>query len=375
MDKIYIGYNQDNDYDFNESRCFGNTDYFERCDAEVTDSGYIYHLVLTAMQDPEYYFTISDKVLQDINSLKCVLMFDYTFESRNNSIEHDFDKYKSIITNTLTKYNIDLPYIYVDCNPYNEHTYDLYFNRWVIELGRACLQPYKDYSDVLVCEKELCINERQYKVASFNRRPDESRFKLVNALKDNTDVLCTLGKPEEHDMDFYAEHWPDLVTMLPMEYDLNLDLAEPNKVSILTYALQELSYVQVVNESLCHYNPNHMFVNEKTFKPIACLQPFIINGMPGTLKHLHELGFKTFSAWWDESYDQETDFGIRLEKIISVVDTLTKLSHEELISMLNDMKDILEYNRKHLIAMPRKHSIDFYNQLTNLSIDAINLSA
>ena len=36
-----------------------------------------------------------------------------------------------------------------------------------------------------------------------------------------------------------------------------------------------------------------MFITEKTLKPIACLQPFIVNGVPGSLAHLKHLGFKT----------------------------------------------------------------------------------
>ena len=108
-----------------------------------------------------------------------------------------------------------------------------------------------------------------------------------------------------------------------------------------------------------------MFLNEKTFKPIACMQPFIINGMPGSLKHLHELGFKTFSDWWDESYDNETDFKKRSDKVIKVVNELCNLSHKSLLNLIIDMQDVLEHNRSHLILQPKKHSIDLYNQIIN----------
>lgn len=367
MEKIYIGYDNNNrlSMEDNLSRCFGNTDYFISTDINNIPGKYIYHLVLTAMLDAEYVYDISDKVLHDIQNDKCLLLFDYTFESRNNSIEHDYDMYKTVIKNTLINYNIQKPYIYIDGNPYNIHELDLYFNRFLVEVGRACLHPIAHNSDVLVFEKEQNLHEREYKISSFNRRPDENRAKFVNEFKDRSDILCTLGLPDEHDIDFYNNLYPDLVPMLPIEYDLNLDLNAPNLVSILNWPLQQVSYIQVVNESLYHCNENHMFINEKTFKPIACMQPFIINGMPGSLKHLHELGFKTFNNWWDESYDAESDYTKRTQKVFNVINQLCEFSHKQLIDLLVDMQEVLEYNRSHLISQPRKHSIDLYNQIIN----------
>ena len=108
MEKIYIGYDDNNrlSMEDNLSRCFGNTDYFVSTDINNIPGKYIYHLIVTAMLDAEYVYDISDKVLQDIQNDKCLLLFDYTFESRNNSIEHEFDMYKAVIKNTLSKYNI-----------------------------------------------------------------------------------------------------------------------------------------------------------------------------------------------------------------------------------------------------------------------------
>ena len=365
MERVYIGYDENNrlSAEDNLSRCFGNTDYFVSDDINNIPGKYIYHLILTAMLDAEYVYEISDKVVKDIQNDKCFLLFDYTFESRNNSVEHEYDIYKTVIDNTLSKYNIQKPYIYVDGNPYNTHKLDLYFNRFLVEVGRACLHPIAENSDVLVFEKEQNFNERKYKIASFNRRPDENRAKFVNEFKHRSDILCTLGLPDEHDIDFYNNLYPDLVPMLPIEYDLNLDLNAPNLVSILNWHLHQVSYIQVVNESLYHSNKNHMFINEKTFKPIACMQPFVVNGMPGSLKHLQELGFKTFSNWWDESYDLETDYDKRTQKVFQTINDLADLSHKQLIDILIDMQDILDYNRNHLILQPRKHSIDLYTKI------------
>jgi hypothetical protein len=110
-------------------------------------------------------------------------------------------------------------------------------------------------------------------------------------------------------------------------------------------------------------------LNEKTFKPIACLQPFLINGMPGSLTHLHELGFKTFDKWWDESYDNIVEHDLRVEAVAKITLELCNKSHEELANMLYDMYDVLSHNANVLRKYPLHKNL--YNQLSNFSIDGI----
>ena len=92
---------------------------------------------------------------------------------------------------------------------------------------------------------------------------------------------------------------------------------------------------------------------EKIFKPIYCLQPFIVFGNPGTLKELQKLGFRTFGEFWDESYDQEISFTKRLEKIIEIMKDLANKTHGELLQMTREMSDILEHNYTHMIQASR----------------------
>jgi hypothetical protein len=66
------------------------------------------------------------------------------------------------------------------------------------------------------------------------------------------------------------------------------------------------------------------------------------------------MGFKTFSEFWDESYDLETDHKIRFEKIMSVVKFIARWTEEQRIEFTHKIKDIVEYNVKHLNTMPNK---------------------
>ena len=79
------------------------------------------------------------------------------------------------------------------------------------------------------------------------------------------------------------------------------------------------------------------------------LRPFIILASPGSLSLIRRLGFRTFSQWWDESYDEEIDHGKRFEKVMKIVDDIRSLSDYDLHDMLIEMKSVLYHNRKHAI--------------------------
>jgi hypothetical protein len=69
---------------------------------------------------------------------------------------------------------------------------------------------------------------------------------------------------------------------------------------------------------------------------------------PGTLKYLHEHGYKTFSDFWDESYDDCTDHEKRLYKIFDVIKYIESKTITELKDIYNDMRPILDHNRIHV---------------------------
>lgn len=88
---------------------------------------------------------------------------------------------------------------------------------------------------------------------------------------------------------------------------------------------------------------------EKTYKPIAYFMPFIMIGDPYTLQNLRECGYRTFSEWWDESYDLVIDPIERMHKITEVILKLSLLSQNELTKMYEEMRPTLEHNYTTLI--------------------------
>lgn len=82
-----------------------------------------------------------------------------------------------------------------------------------------------------------------------------------------------------------------------------------------------------------------MFVTEKTFKTFAHLHPFMVYGVPGTLKFVQELGFETFDNLFDESYDTEIDNQRRLRLLVENVKNFKKVPYDKLTL------DKLDYNK------------------------------
>ena len=92
------------------------------------------------------------------------------------------------------------------------------------------------------------------------------------------------------------------------------------------------------------------FLSEKTFKPIINLQPFIIMGSYGTLSLLHDLGYKTFGNYLDESYDSVYDPVARVKAATEQAIVLASMSHDDHIKLMRELKPILEHNQQHFFS-------------------------
>lgn len=108
------------------------------------------------------------------------------------------------------------------------------------------------------------------------------------------------------------------------------------------------SYFSLVTET-DFYAPDAIFFSEKIWKPILNYHPFILAGTHHSLKTLQDMGYKTFSNWWDESYDEIKDPYMRLDKIIEVMENLCALPLEDIHDMYQEMIPVLEYNRQHFL--------------------------
>jgi hypothetical protein len=175
---------------------------------------------------------------------------------------------------------------------------------------------------------------------------------LENSLLDKGKISAGWFDREKHQG---IHPWVNkLYDLVPIEIDKTIDF---NLANDITFSNFESTFVSVVTET--HVDKDILFFSEKIWKPIYVGHPFLIYGNPETLKKLRELGFRTFSRWWDESYDEEYDEKERMYKIIDILNYLNTLSKEELIEIREQMTETVEWNQ-HLYRemVTEKYNLD-----------------
>lgn len=107
-------------------------------------------------------------------------------------------------------------------------------------------------------------------------------------------------------------------------------------------SLYNKSFISVVNETrFAQPTANY---SEKILQTIFLKHPFILVAPPYTLKYMRETGLKTFSDFWDESYDEEPIHSVRMAKILKLIDYIGSKSLEELEELRSEIEPILKYN-------------------------------
>ena len=121
--------------------------------------------------------------------------------------------------------------------------------------------------------------------------------------------------------------------------------------------------ISLVTET--NYNAKECTLTEKSFKPLYNKHPFIIIGVAGALQGLRDLGFRTFSDFWDESYDDEPLPGLRFEKIMNAIKLIASWTPEQILDFRRRVKPILEHNYQ-MFSEPGSTLVvnNMYNHIT-----------
>jgi hypothetical protein len=126
----------------------------------------------------------------------------------------------------------------------------------------------------------------------------------------------------------------------------------------------EETYFSVVTETLCMQTESHAgdtgvgrILSEKIFKAILNRHPFIIVGVSKSLQLLKDLGYKTFSQWINEDYDNELDDITRIHMIVKEVKRLSELPDDKLAEFLIFAREIVEHNFNTVKSKPKPRSI------------------
>jgi hypothetical protein len=112
------------------------------------------------------------------------------------------------------------------------------------------------------------------------------------------------------------------------------------------YDRSSVSVICETSERWTGWTPE--FITEKTYRPIMNRHPFVIQGSPGMLQHLRNVGYKTFETVIDESYDKSTEVNYK------VVDQVTEAAVDlvkQTIKSAPLIQEIVDHNYNKLIEI------------------------
>jgi hypothetical protein len=236
-----------------------------------------------------------------------------------------------------------------------------------------------DFDDILKHKTEN--KDKIYLYDCTNKRPRNQRvFNFLHLLHNdlldegnismpaqdtwNEWIVLDENNLKENGLDISVVEKLNQPNILPREAKYNYTPEITHYFSYVERILDDMyrnSWVSLVVESSYYQREYSVFISEKSFKPIAAMQPFITVGSKGTLAYLRKLGFKTFHPFIDESYDEMND----TERFQGIMNALKKIKAiEDKSAWLESMRDILVHNHKLFVEIGTSKSIE-HTELVN----------
>jgi hypothetical protein len=244
--------------------------------------------------------------------------------------------------------------------------------------------------------KEFKIGKREKKLLCFNRMPRWQRARMVGFLFEhdlieksyvsfdikNSDIVLStrsswdIKNNKDIDKEFrddpYIENIYKLWNRLPLVLNRTSGRDNPVDINVEDAGYFDNSYFSVVNETNFYHNlidtgtrpcccihTDGVFISEKVYKPIAHRHPFIVAALPGTLKYLRVVGYKTFEGLFNEDYDTIKDDNDRHVAIEQEILRLTNLTDDEWLELQVKLKPIIDYNYNHFLSLKKLNTTDY----------------
>ena len=199
-------------------------------------------------------------------------------------------------------------------------------------------------------------------IGHSNKYRLQTSSQLYNRYLDKTvqSYHCTVTDPYHREYigleDLMFMNAPDIdiaynhIKQAPIELDAinSFPILQPANINILKFYPK--FFVEIVN--LTFFSGTTFYIDEKIYRPMLALTPFMIQGPANLIKNLRRVGFKTFHSWWDEGYSEDPD-DCQVGYMLDNVDRISRLSIWELQAMYNDMMPTLEHNRNLLLSLTK----------------------
>ena len=335
-------------------------------------------------QDKSVFDKIPDKVIKDSQIGKCKILFNYGYEGLG-SHHRDTILYKPLLDRLhfiLDKYKIEHHnFIYLDSNlkldkiksqtNINVIQYEYCaVDWWRFTKQFTSMMYYGDSESSKNMKRWLNTKSvlRSKYYLSFNRLPKPHRVRLITSL-DEKKLLDKGHVSFANNIDDWD--WRDMVdedTKISLEKKMPLcidsDDLSKTKHSYDRFDIKYYldSYFQIVTGNNFTNFDDQLIFSEKIWKPITNFQPFIYLDDVGALEQLREYGFKTFSPYIDESYDNIYDTDERFEAIMSEIQKLCEKSIQDIHDWYWSIQETLKHNHYHFyenfIPNHKKHLLE-----------------
>jgi hypothetical protein len=156
------------------------------------------------------------------------------------------------------------------------------------------------------------------------------------------DIITATKKMFESANIMDSDKLKELCSTLPAVIDSRKDLKDMIKMIDTEQAVYDSSLISVVTES--NFYTEDVFNTEKTWKAVANKHPFILVGPMHSLKYLKSLGYKTFSDFFDEGYDDIENPTERLMAIAKLCRAIEDWDFNHKRDFFNETVGITEYN-------------------------------
>jgi len=193
---------------------------------------------------------------------------------------------------------------------------------------------------------------------NYNRKPREHRIQLVNKIFDeelNNFGVATLGKD---DSGVYGPLSPRVLTLNedPEDYAKEGNWGHTNAFgiphdihSLGNMNIWQQHFLTIVGETEYRFT-DHMFVSEKTWKPILGLRPFIINGQTTIYSWLRSHGFRTFNQWFPVELETVAEHEVQ----DSIVKVIKYLKTQDTMQLYQDMLPDLLHNQQRFFKFAKE---------------------
>jgi hypothetical protein len=121
--------------------------------------------------------------------------------------------------------------------------------------------------------------------------------------------------------------------------------------------------IEVVLETL--FDDTRLHLTEKTLRPIACGQPFMLMATHGSLQYLRDYGFRTFDGIINETYDTITDPRKRLDAVVQEMLRISSMNRSDKYVLWKQLYEIAKFNQRLFFSKDWQQSIS-QEFLTNL---------